>query len=95
MSEEIKRLLDSAAESYPHERIRDLCISAASFIAAIDSSSSDVAAYLEQRFGALLLIAYRNGGIREFERALSDARQLAKPAASEAPPHPEPEKETP
>ena len=67
--------LNEAAESRPFELIRALCISMASFISEIDYSSTLVADYLEQRLGPVLLYAYRNGGIKELERAVADARK--------------------
>lgn len=76
MGNEIIDRLDKAAQERPGELIRSLCVSLASFIAEIDSSSDDVATYLEQRLGPVLRAAYHHGGIRELERAVEDVRKL-------------------
>ena len=76
MSEEMRKLLDRAGEEYPQKMVRGLCVSVASFIAEIDSSSGDVADYLEQRLGPVILAAYRQGGWREVKTACDDERKL-------------------
>jgi hypothetical protein len=78
MSEEMRRILDQAAETGPGNELRRLCLSCASFIAEIDMSSTDVAAYLEQRLGGLLLHARQHGGLYVFERACKDSRRLGR-----------------
>jgi len=66
-------MLSEAAARELNEKITDLCKSMASFIAEIDASSADVAAYLEQRLGPLL----RHPGIRLFlDDVGRDARKL-------------------
>lgn len=52
--EEFGSGLAKAAEEALDARITALCISMASFIAEIDTSSADVAAYLEQRLKHIL-----------------------------------------
>lgn len=81
--ERMAGLLADAAERLPGKQVRALCLSCASFIAEIDASSSDVAAYLEQRLGPLLRIARLQGGIREFELAMQDCRKLQTEPAPE------------
>jgi len=62
-------------DDYHRTAIDALCRSAASFIAEIDASSEDVAAYLRQRFGELFALACSDH--REaFDRCGQDARKL-------------------
>ena len=74
--EEKFRPFDRTGGALATETIGSLCRSCASFIAEIDSSSEDVAAYLEQRLGPLLRIAYFARQPEAFQRALGDARKL-------------------
>jgi hypothetical protein len=71
--EEFGHKMDELAKRALDNRVTALCISMASFIAEIDKSSADVAAYLEQRLDAIL----RHPAIREhLIRAAKDERKL-------------------
>jgi hypothetical protein len=68
---------EDAPNRYQEDLMRDACRSAASFIAEIDASSEDVAAYLEQRFGPIL----RHPRNRfDLEKVATDARKLQRGA---------------
>jgi len=69
-------MLERANEEGVARLVTAACVSAASFIAEIDASSADVAAYLEQRFGVALRAMYLRGGRDALERVALDARKL-------------------
>ena len=71
-----ERILKEASETAVDEAVRGVCVSAASFIAEIDASSADVAAYLEQRFGPALRLAYRSEGRNVFRLVAGDMTKL-------------------
>lgn len=74
-SEEFGHMMDKTAEEALHKNVTALCVSMASFIAEIDGSSADVAAYLEQRLKHIL----RNPSIRFLLlAALKDTNKLSK-----------------
>ncbi len=80
-SRETARMLERAAgyrRSSEHKRdvIGGICASMASFIAAIDSDSRDVAAYIKQRLGTVL----EHAPIDELEEVGQDARRLTERA---------------
>ena len=81
MSEDTEKLLREAGESYPGTLVHGLCQSLASFIAEIDSDSTTVSAYLEQRLGPVLRLAHLRSHA-EFMQACADQRKLS-PVASE------------
>ena len=61
-----------------------IAMSMASFIAAIDTRSIDVAAYIEQRLAPLLPLLGLDVRVRDaLERIQADVRQLARPASCE------------
>jgi hypothetical protein len=74
-------MLARAAQEYPHQLVRGVCRSAASFLAEIDSSSEAVAEYLEQRFGAALLAS----GRRHLDEIAQDNRRGRMPSKPERP----------
>ncbi len=65
---------DPGSNEHKRDVIGGICASMASFIAAIDSDSRDVAAYIKQRLGVVL----EHVPIDELEEVGQDARQLAK-----------------
>lgn len=70
------RKLQAMKDREPEELIRGIAVSCASFIAAIDADSRDVAAYLEQRLAPLQSMArvdYRC--LEALKRINGDARQ--------------------
>jgi hypothetical protein len=77
------RPFDRTGGALATEEIADLCRSCASFIAEIDSSSEDVAAYLEQRLGPLLRIAYFARQPAVWKRVGSDGRKLVSPVSTQ------------
>lgn len=68
---------EDAPNTYQGGLVRGVCRSAASFIAEIDASSEDVAAYIEQRFGPILCHP-RNRS--DLEKVATDARKLQRGA---------------
>lgn len=52
--EKFGNMMDKAAADALDQNVTALCVSMASFIAEIDTSSADVAAYLEQRLDPIL-----------------------------------------
>lgn len=71
--EEMGSKFDVIAKQALDNRVTALCVSMASFIAEIDKSSADVAAYLEQRLDAIL----RHPAVRQYLiHATKDTRKL-------------------
>jgi len=61
--QELGDLLEETRRQYPANLLHEIAISCASFIAAIDSDSNAVAAYLENRFKPLVSLALSNHGV--------------------------------
>jgi hypothetical protein len=77
VSEAIKDQLQAAFEARAPQTIHDLAMSLASYIAAIDSRSVDVAAYLEQRLQPLIPLMRTDCRVEHaVERMRDDGRQL-------------------
>ena len=77
MSRNLGGLLDEAAKRIGPKLVRSIATSCASFIAAIDSDSSKVASYLEQRLQPLATFANSDIRVRNaMQRIATDARQL-------------------
>lgn len=75
LNDAMAEVRDLRSERREIARTAALCRSCASFIAEIDSSSGDVAVYLEQRLGPLLRVAYMHDeGL--FNQSMIDARKL-------------------
>jgi hypothetical protein len=75
LSQKTEKLLNDAAERYPAELLHNLAVSLASYIAAIDSDSHRVSAYLERRLAPLLEMARTDIRSRDaLERILRDGR---------------------
>lgn len=65
------------SEKRIQETLRDLSVSMASYIAAIDSQSADVAAYIEQRLQPLVALMRTDVRVeRAVEQMRDDGRQL-------------------
>jgi len=65
------------SEYKPNEKLRELALSMASFIAAIDSSSSDVAEYIERRLSPLIELMEIDAKVEEvIDRCGWDGRTL-------------------
>ncbi len=76
---EIAAGLETARLRVAPDLIHELAVSCASFIAAIDSNSNDVAAYLEQRLAPLIPMMRTDERVRAaIERIARDGRQLGR-----------------
>ena len=76
--EQFGAMLADSRRKADDELLHEIAMSMASFIAAIDTRSIDVAAYIEQRLAPLLPLLWLDVRVREaLERIRADGRELA------------------
>jgi hypothetical protein len=77
--EQLGVLLEDERREANSALVHSIAVSMASFIAAIDQNSNDVASYIEQRLAPLIPLLEIDFRMREaLERIRADGRQLTK-----------------